>query len=249
MGESVFLGCVSSGWWEWETGGTWEKWGSIQESWGVFLDHIQEFCEDTPDTPDINSGSVVFLEKDKFWGSVPSGDNVSSKFSLDVFSVGFFGSLRKFGSLLNRSGARLRWSIILGRTLRISLFNLLMSTFNTLNRSSKTKITNFNWTIFIDQNIGWLKISMKNFSRMKILQSTNYIVGKSLNMDEIKMDWWFEQFFQVRLTKICNNIDMVKCLPILWGNNFNDRNEIFMFQESKKCNFSENSLTIYSIIK
>ena len=48
--------------------------------------------------------------------------------------------------------------------------------------SSQTKITDFEQTITIDQQISWLDVSMKNSGRMKILQSPKDLIQEYFYM-------------------------------------------------------------------
>lgn len=48
--------------------------------------------------------------------------------------------------------------------------------------SGKSKITNFNITIFISQNIGWLDISMNNLPCMNIFERPEDLVHNELHM-------------------------------------------------------------------
>jgi hypothetical protein len=67
---------------------------------------------------------------------------------------------------------------------------------------------------------------------MKIFQGTQNIVGKSLYMNEVKVDRRLEKFFEIRLAEISYYINMVESVPVLRRNNFNNRNQVFMFQKS-----------------
>ena len=62
----------------------------VHESRCVFLHHAEKFSEDAPYGPNVNSWSVIFLEKNNFGGSIPSGDHMTRQFAFHI-SARIFG--------------------------------------------------------------------------------------------------------------------------------------------------------------
>jgi len=124
-----------------------------------------------------------------------------------------------------------------------------MSTLDTFDAASQSKIAYFDSTIFINKHISRFKVTMKNFSRMKILKSAKNIIGKGLNVEELKVNWRFKKLFKVGLTFFKNDIKIIEIFPVFGWNDLNDRNKIRMLEKSEKGYFSENSLAVNKIVK
>jgi len=61
-----------------------EKWLSVHESRRIFLHHAKKFSENAPHGPNVDPRPIIFLEKDNFGGSIPSGDHMTSQFALHI---------------------------------------------------------------------------------------------------------------------------------------------------------------------
>lgn len=86
---------------------------------------------------------------------------MTSKFSFYAFGIKFL-LLLEFGSFLF-----LLDSYFLLCRLDLFIFFFLVvdvSSFDSLNTSSETEIANLDCAVFVEQNVGWLKVSMEHFS-------------------------------------------------------------------------------------
>ena len=84
---------------------------------------------------------------------------------------------------------------------------------NALKWSRESKISNLNTTIFIDQNIGGLKISVNNICSVNILETTKQVVNHCFDVLWLEEDGWLDHFLKITLWKLKNYID---CAKILW---------------------------------
>lgn len=70
-----------------EAGVAREQGRSVQESRRVFLDHVEQFCEDAPNAPHVDRGRVVLLKQNQLRRSVPARDNVPSQLAFHVLDL------------------------------------------------------------------------------------------------------------------------------------------------------------------
>ena len=69
---------------EWEARISREEWFSLHAIGYVFLHHREQFCEDAANRPHVDLLSVVLLEQNQLWRTVPTSHYMSSQFSLHV---------------------------------------------------------------------------------------------------------------------------------------------------------------------
>lgn len=64
-----------------------------------------------------------------------------------------------------------------------------------LSQKSKTKVTNFDITTFMDKNIFWLQISMYNAMRMEVVNTSDHLSEYFSNDFLRKLFLWVTQFW------------------------------------------------------
>lgn len=74
--------------------------------------------------------------------------------------------------------------------------------------SRKTKIADLKVTIFIEQEIGWLQISMDDVGRVNVETASKQLIHEILDVVISKILARVDDSMHVRLHQICNDIDI-----------------------------------------
>jgi len=178
VGESTSLDVVGTVRRQGEARSAGEQGRSVQESGGVFLDHTQKLSKDTSEGPDIDSSGIILFEKDEFRSSVPSGDDVTGKLSLDV--LGLDETSRGLDQLalsfLGLGGGVLGDVLVHIVVVVGGFFFFVVSAFDTFDGSGETEIADSDGAIFVDEDVGGLEITMEDISRVNILETNEDVV-------------------------------------------------------------------------
>jgi len=251
VGESSSLDVVGTIRRQGEARGTGEQGRSVQESGGVFLDHAQELSKDTTEGPDIDRGSVVLFEENEFRSSVPSGDDVTSKLSLDV--LGLDETSRGLDQLaftfLGLGGGVLGDVLVDIVIVVVGFFLLVVGTFDTFDGSSETEIADSDGAIFVDEDVSGLEITMEDVSSVNILETDEDVVDQGLDMDEFQVDGRLEELLEIGLSIFQDYVEGVKGFIVRGLKDFDDVHKIGVNEVSKKHDFSKNSLAINDIFE
>lgn len=226
--ESALLHGIISIRREREAAASWEKRRSVEECRRVLLDHVHEFREDAPDTPDVDSCSVVFLEKNQLRSTVPTSHDVSRQLALSCFRSKrlFFREFRTTTCARTCSDR----CCLLRTHLRRAVATLIvdMSTFNAFNRSSETEIANLNRAIFVDEYVSWLEISVEDFSRVEVLDTSENVVRECLDLYQDKVDGAFEEFLEIGLAVFRDDVERIEGIIVLWFDDFIDADQVLV---------------------
>jgi hypothetical protein len=118
-----------------------------------------------------------------------------------------------------------------------------------IHTSGQAKITDLDTAVLVDKDIGWLQVSVKDLSRMTVLQGNQNPISDGIDVKKLEVKRGLDQLFDVALAVFQNNIKGVEVLLVLRNKHIDDIDHIRVLHHLQKNQFSDDSLAVHQVVE
>mmetsp|Transcript_70083 Transcript_70083/g.182487 ORF Transcript_70083/g.182487 Transcript_70083/m.182487 type:complete len:335 (+) Transcript_70083:705-1709(+) len=116
-------------------------------------------------------------------------------------------------------------------------------------RHAKAKVADLYATILVDKAVSRLQVPVPNACRVQVVQAQEQVVEQTRNMQFVQVHLRADQFLEVGVTDLENDVDLVKALQVVRHDDIVATDEVIVVQLREDGNLPKHSLGIHKVVE